>query len=104
MIRNNKHLKPKPDSHQQVTINYRNAVYQGEYDHEKEQRIGRGLIYFSNSHHFIACSHFQQGRISDLALFFNSHARYAYGEWEKNVPNGMCVFRMGEVIIVTQYR
>lgn len=66
--------------------------------------MGKGVIYFPNSHQFIACSHFKQGRVADLALFFNSHARYLYGEWDKNMPNGLCVLRMGEVIIVTQYQ
>lgn len=33
MIRNNKHPRPKSDSRLQVIVNYRNAVYQGQYDH-----------------------------------------------------------------------
>ncbi len=56
MIRTNKHPKPKPNKVQ--SYNYRNALYQGETINEKGIREGKGIIYITDTHHFIACNNF----------------------------------------------
>ena len=63
MIRNNKNPKVKLDQQREIVINYRNAVYQGQYDRHKSKREGRGIIYLPFNHHFIACSGFIDDKI-----------------------------------------
>jgi hypothetical protein len=65
MIRNNKHLKPKQEFQENTVINYRNALYQGQYNQAKEERQGRGIIYMTNTHHFIVCNRFAGNKICD---------------------------------------
>lgn len=58
----------------------------------------------SNNHHFIACNNFSSNKICDEALFYISHSRYHYGHWLNNQPHGLCIFRMNEILIFTQYK
>jgi hypothetical protein len=103
MIRNNKLSKPKQHRFNATAIhtyNYRNALYQGEISKDQGQREGKGIIYVTDNHHFIVCNSFKNNAVNSHSLFYHSHSKYHYGEWLNNLPQGVSVFRMNEVLIV----
>jgi hypothetical protein len=74
---------------------YRNAIYQGKLNPQSGKRAGAGIIYVTASHHFIAATQFAHNSLAGNCLFYHQHARYVYGEWRDNKPDGVLVARIG---------
>jgi hypothetical protein len=106
MIRTNKQGKNQQNAINATkihTYNYRNAVYQGQVSKENRLRQGKGVIYATDTRHFIVCNQFIDNQLNNHCLFFHTHSRYHYGFWKQNSPEGIGIFRMNEVLIVAEY-
>lgn len=104
MIRNNKQKKQKSQAHKLHTYNYRNAIFQGQIDSNNGNRQGKGLIYVTDSNRLMSCNSFVNNKINGHSFFFRGHAQYMYGMWFNHKPHGMAIFRMNQVLIITQYK
>ena len=52
----------------------------------------------------MGCKNFKQSHINGCAFFVYDKANYHFGEWKNNKPHGISVFRIGEAVIVLQFK
>lgn len=84
----------------EALIDYRNARYQGDTN-EKDARHGYGIL-IDDDLSFYA-SHWHEGRINASTVIYISHAKYIYGQWQDNEPQGLNVFRIGDTVVLGEF-
>ena len=57
-----------------------------------------------DSHRLISCNNFVNNKINGHSFFLRGHAQYLYGKWFNNQPDGLAIFRLNEVLIITEYK
>ena len=85
-----------------MTVNFRNAIYQGLFSPTHQIRTGFGLAYSTDSH-FIIASHWTNDQANDATFVYHDHAHYMYGFWKQDLPHGFNAVRMGSTVVMGYY-
>ena len=83
-----------------ITIDYRNARYQGHTNKESQKEFSGILI--DDDLSFYA-SHWKNDMLNGATIVYISHGKYIYGQWMNNEPHGLNVFRTGDTVLLANY-
>jgi hypothetical protein len=61
------------------------------------------MVYLPQSQQFVCCNNWHNDCLEGETLFFNGDAQYSYGMWIANRPQGLTVWRNGEVVVIVEF-
>ena len=86
-----------------ATLHFANAVYQGGFDSSSQSLTKSGLAYFHQSKHLLACQAFDGNLLNGHSFFIYDSQHYQFGEWRDNLPHGVALFRLQDIVVIASY-